>query len=253
MSGSSGDGAGRKQPDELREVSLLGPADVAERVVEASLLVAGVVAARPVSPRVPEIDLAVEEVLRVDVELARSRRCTTRPWRRVISIDELMISDESELAHTIVASTPCFPGEVEDLGASTPDRCGSTTKRRAGLPGQLVCSWVHVDADDDAAGGERDARAELAHEPEPVDRDDLAELQVGPAQRLDRDPADGDERGVAQVDVVGDGNDVVDRRGRDLRVAGRRRTRRSGRPGIPPRSRRTRARCRHRCTRSRGA
>src|SRR6266487_1030873 len=42
------DRPGGHQPDELLEVALLGPADVPERVVHAALLVAGVVAARPV-------------------------------------------------------------------------------------------------------------------------------------------------------------------------------------------------------------
>ena len=63
--------------------------------------------------------------------------------------------------------------------------------------------------------------AELADETEPVDGHDLAELQLGAPQRLDRDAADGDERRVAKVDVVGDGHDVVDRRRGELRVAGR--------------------------------
>ena len=63
------DGADGDKPDELFQVALLGPANVAERVVDPALLVAGVIASRPVGARVPQIDLVIQEVLRVDIEL----------------------------------------------------------------------------------------------------------------------------------------------------------------------------------------
>ena len=111
-----------------------------------------------------------------------------------------MISGESELAQMIVASTPFLSVKSRmrrfQSGSRRVDDQGG-----AGLARHLVRLRIDVDADDDAAGRQRDAGAELADQSEPVDGDHLAELQVGTAQRLHGDPADRDEGGVAQVDV----------------------------------------------------
>ena len=138
----------------------------------------------------------------------------------MISIDELMISEESELAHTIVASTPCLPVKSR-IWRFHSGSLGSTTNAAPASRASSFARGFTSMPTTTQPGRERDARGELTDETEAVDGHHLTELQLGASQRLDRDSADGDERGVAEVDVVGNGNDVVDRRRGQLGVTGR--------------------------------
>ena len=111
-----------------------------------------------------------------------------------------MISDESELAQMIVASTPCLPVKSRMRRFHSGSRGSTTSDAPASRASSLALGLTSMPTTTQPAA--RAIRAhELADEAEPVDRDVLAELEVGAAQGLDGDAADRDERGVAQVDV----------------------------------------------------
>ena len=74
---------------------------------------------------------------------------------------------------------------------------GVQDQRRAEAWASVTRPGADVDADHDAAGRPSDLGAQLADEAEAVDDDGLAELELGPAQRLDGDASDGHEGCVA--------------------------------------------------------
>ncbi len=211
------DRTGAEQPDELLEVALLGPADIPERVVDPALLIAGVVAPRPVGARVPQIDLAVQEVLRVDVELdiADQYHTALSPGDfhgRVDDVRRVRAGADHRSVYAVL------PGEIEY--ASLPLGVGRVRGHGGGRSGgQLVRLGVDVDTDNDASGCLRDAGGKLPDEAEAVDRHRLTELQVSAPQGLDSDAADRDKSGVPKVDAARDRNHVADKRGGYLGVA----------------------------------
>src|ERR1019366_5066369 len=148
---------GADEPDELLEVALLRPADVAERVVDARLLVVGVVAPRPVCARIPEVDLAVQEILGVDVELdvADQHHAALPPGDLHGRVDDLR-RVRAGADHRGV--DPVLASEIDD--AALPAGFGRVNRQRgAGGGGQRVRLRVDVDPDDDASGCLRDAGA----------------------------------------------------------------------------------------------
>src|SRR5262249_12855730 len=142
------------QPDELLEVALLRPADVPERVVHPALLITVVVASGPVGTRIPQVDLAVQEVLRVDVELdvadnnypALPPGDLHRPvddlWRVRARADDRGV-DPVLTGESVYPALPVRVGRVDHEGGAG---CGS----------QLVRLRVDIDPDDDASGRLRD-------------------------------------------------------------------------------------------------
>ena len=93
---------------------------------------------------------------------------------------------------------------------------------RAALGRQAVAAFVEVDPHHHAAGGAGDHGGELPDQAEAVDRHHRAEGGLGPAHGVDRDPAYGHERGVAQRHLLRHRHHVVERGRDDLRVPGAR-------------------------------
>ena len=97
ISGANLHAAVRDQAQVLRHVAVLGPAHVADRVVEAALLVPGVVASGAVRARDEEVELLLVEVARGSGPGRRRRRArpapcggtsgtpSTRPRRRTVA------------------------------------------------------------------------------------------------------------------------------------------------------------------------
>ena len=112
---------------------------------------------------------------------------------------------------------------------------GVSPHLRAVGQGEFHALAIEVDSEHAAACGAGDLRPDLTEQPEPDDRDPVAETHLGTADALHRDGPERDERGVCCAESLGHGDCEVLRNADVLRVIGESRARRR-RPCRPPRS-----------------
>ncbi len=207
-------------PDQVQErlhVALLGPAHVADRVVDAPALVVRVVAAGAVGAR------------QAQVELLHVERLARHLHAHVAHHDHRGAVAGQAGGQLDRVGGPGGGAEQDRVGARL--QVAARVERRplvrlgSGGAGQPDRVRVEVDGQDAAAGRERDPHRELADDPEPDDHDGRADGRVGAAEAVHRDRAERGERRVLGAHALGDPGAQQRRDDVDLRVVGAARAR----------------------------
>ena len=200
----------RDQVEERLQVPLLGPADVAGRVVNAVELVPGVVPARPVGPGEPDVEflLVVGVPRQVELHLADVDDPGAVAGQLHGRLDRAVAVAAGGQEHVVRAAAAGDLGELGEHGVQVVRRPG---RHGAGLLRQPAALGHRVDADRLHAGRREQPDHQLADQAEADDGGGLAELHLGAAHALHRDGGHGGERGVLGQHPGGDSRAQVDR------------------------------------------
>ena len=193
-------GARRDQVEERFHVALLGPAHVADGVIDAVFFVRPVVAAGPVRARQPHLQLflVVGVARHVHADHAHGDHhgaIAGQAWRELDRIARARRGGDQNG----IGAAP----EAEGAHLVDEVRVGSQTRAVSALGArELDLVGGHVDAEDPAAGRLEQLHRQLADQAEADHDARLAQPHVGDAHALQRNRADRDERGVVQADRV---------------------------------------------------
>ena len=212
------EGAVGQQREEAGDVALLGPAHVAQRVVDAVELVAVVVAARAVGAREPDVELLLVVGVPGQVEA------------RLADVDDagpVASQPRGELDGLVarpargqedVVGAPRRPGPQQRLEPVHPRRVGPGAAPGAALLGGAAALLDGVEAHHPDPRSDQQPHQQLADQAQPDDAGGLPQLHLRPAQRLHRDGTDRGEGGVLGEHPVGHPHAEVARHPVDLGV-----------------------------------
>ena len=187
-----------EQSDERLHVAVLGPADVAERVVVPLFLVGGVVAARAVGARHPEAQLLVVVGLARQLQAHRSHR------HHRAAIAGRLAGQRHRLGRRSGG------GDQHPVGAAAAGERAAGGEEVGGVAGggggaqglgPPAAPGVGIHSHHLAAGGAGEGDGEQSHQPEADHRHRLPQLGAREPQALEGDRADGGEGAGLEADA----------------------------------------------------
>ncbi len=189
------------QVEEPFHVALLGPAHVTDRVVDAILLVRRVVPAGAVRARQPQLQLFFVVGVARHIHADHADRYDHGPVARQGGRDLHGIARAGRGGdQDRIGAAP----QAEVFHALEEIRVGAQARVVGAIgPSQIDLVRCYVDAEDPTASRFEQLDRQLTNEAEANDDARFANSDIRDAHPLERNGADGDERGVVQGDAVG--------------------------------------------------
>ncbi len=193
--------ARRHEPEELLHVAALGPAHIADRIIDALLFVRGIVAARPVRAREAQLQFLLVIDLSRDLHPHgadhRDDRAVAR--NRAREFDRIAGVGRGSDDHGIDAVA------ARKIGHAPRDVVAATDAVvRAELARERDLRVIEIDAENAAAGRLEDLHRQLAEQPQPDDGHRVAEPDLRRPHALQRDRAQRDEGRLVEAHALGD-------------------------------------------------